>query len=368
MDSIKKRVRRRLPLVAMFLILVVGLAVLLYPYASNLISQYTAQTEIYTYDTAVNKLDTTEIDDLYKQAEDYNKALLEGSSETLSSLNYEKLLSVSDQKILSESDAIGYVDIPQLNIYLPIYHGTSEDSLKNGVGHMYGTSLPVGGTDTHSVLAAHTGIPTADLFTFIDRLVIGDVFYIHVLGRVLAYQVDQIKVVLPNEDGDIQIIRGEDYVTLLTCTPYGINDHRLLVRGTRIPYTESDNEQNAALQSVPTTPREEEKSRIETIQSIPYTESNNEQSAALQNVPTIPEEEQKPPLETIQGIPYTELSEEQSAVLRNTPTAPEEEEKFPIETILWFWGSVGVIFVFTIIVLILFLPVGRKRNNKQSKS
>ena len=291
MDGIKKRVKRRLPLAVMFLILVVGLAVLLYPTASNLISQYTAHTEIYTYNTAVNKLDTTEIDNLYKQAVDYNRALAEGNSEVLSAVSYEKLLSVTD--------AIGYVDIPKLSIYLPIYHGTEEEALKNGVGHMSGTSLPVGGTDTHSILAAHTGLPTAELFTSIDRLVTGDVFYIHVLGEILAYKVDQIKVVLPEELDDIQIVSGEDYVTLLTCTPYGINDHRLLVRGTRIPFTESD--------------------------------------------------------------------DEQSEELPNAPTVSDEEEQLPLETILWFWGSVAVTVILTIIMLILFLPVGRKRNNKHSK-
>lgn len=252
MGEVKKRVKRRLPLMFIFLILLLGVSIYMYPIVSDWITQYTAHTEIASYNTAVQEMDTSERDELYRQAVEYNKALRSGNSDV--TLNYESMLSVTD--------AIGYVDIPKLSIYLPIYHGVEEDALKHGVGHMNGTSLPVGGSSTHSVLAAHTGLPTAELFTSIDLLVEGDVFYVHVLGEVLAYKVNQISVVLPEDDSEIHIVDGEDYVTLLTCTPYGINDHRLLVRGTRIEYIESDD----TVQAVPPTePEEEEKLPIETV-------------------------------------------------------------------------------------------------------
>lgn len=250
MANIKKRIKRRLPLVIIFLVLLVGVGIFMYPIISNWICQYTARTEIASYDAAVKELDTSEIEALEKKAEDYNKALAKGDSKAISVTNYSDLLAVTD--------AIGYVDVPKIGVYLPIYHDISDEVLQKGVGHMEGTSLPVGGESTHSVLAGHTGLPTAELFTDLDQLKNGDVFYIHVLGKVLAYKVDQIKTVLPEDSSDTQIVEGEDYVTLLTCTPYGINDHRLLVRGTRIPY-DPKNEETA----------EEEPTAVQDEQTIP---------------------------------------------------------------------------------------------------
>lgn len=232
--TIKKRVKRRLPLVFIFLFLLVGVAIFMYPVISNWISVYTSRVEIGSYNSAVKEMDTSQIEALEKDANDYNEALAKKDTKALSVINYQSLLTVTD--------AIGYVDIPKINVYLPIFHDMSDEVLQKGVGHMSGTSLPVGGKSTHAVLPAHTGLPSAELFTDIDQLKLGDVFYIHVLGKVLAYKVDQIKVVLPEDDSDIQIVEGEDYITLLTCTPYGINDHRLLVRGTRIPYEEKSEE------------------------------------------------------------------------------------------------------------------------------
>lgn len=234
MVTIKKRVKRRLPLVFIFLFLLVGIAIFMYPKVSNWLSVYTSRVEIGSYNNAVKEMDNSQIEALEKKANDYNEALAKKDTQALSVINYEALLTVTD--------AIGYVDIPKINIYLPIFHDMSDEVLQKGVGHMEGTSLPVGGKSTHAVLPAHTGLPSAELFTDLDKMELGDVFYIHVLGKVLAYKVDQIKVVLPEDDSDIQIVEGEDYVTLLTCTPYGINDHRLLVRGTRIPYEEEAKE------------------------------------------------------------------------------------------------------------------------------
>ena len=133
---------------------------------------------------------------------------------------------------------MGYVVIPKIDVNLPIYHGTSEEVLQKGVGHLQNTSLPVGGESTHAVLSGHTGLSSAKLFTDLDKLEEGNIFYIKTLGETFAYEVDQIKIVEPHETSDLLIESDKDYVTLVTCTPYGINSHRLLVRGTRIPYTE----------------------------------------------------------------------------------------------------------------------------------
>ena len=139
---------------------------------------------------------------------------------------------------------MGHVNIPEINVNLPIYHGTSEEVLQKGVGHLENTSLPVGGEDTHTVLSGHTGLPSAELFNNLSELEEGDEFYLHILGEVLAYKIDQIKVVEPQETSDLLIDPTKDYATLVTCTPYGVNSHRLLVRGTRIPYVENmENEQ-----------------------------------------------------------------------------------------------------------------------------
>lgn len=232
MASIKKRVKRRLPLLFIFIILIVGVGLFMYPKVSNWISVYTAKTTISSYDKAVEKLDNTNKERIKKEAQEYNKALAENNHNKLEKFNYDEILSISG--------AMAYIDIPKIKVYIPIFHGTDDEELQQGVGHMKDTSFPVGGKSTHSVIAGHTGLPTAEIFTDIDQLVNGDVFYIHVLDEILAYKVDQIKVVLPSETEDTQIVQGEDYVTLLTCTPYGINDHRLLVRGTRIPYDKQD--------------------------------------------------------------------------------------------------------------------------------
>ncbi len=262
MHAIKKRVKRRIPFLMLFLLLLVGICILMYPRVSDLIMRYTAYSEIASYNAAVKVIDKSEIKKLQKLAQEYNEALAEGNTDKSSITDYDSLLAVTE--------AIGYVDVPKVNIYLPIFHGLTGDILQRGVGHMEGTSLPIGGKSTHCVLAAHTGLPTADLFTNIDQLVLGDVFYIHVLDETLAYRVDQIKIVLPDNTDDIKIVENKDYVTLLTCTPYGVNDHRLLVRGTRIPYKEpyDPSEQDAKYPMAPTESADEEVIPLETLLSF----------------------------------------------------------------------------------------------------
>ena len=163
---------------------------------------------------------------MWKEAEEYNQSL--NSASKASAVSYEDLLSVTD--------TIGYLEIPKISVYMPIYHGIDAAVLEKGIGHMPETSLPVGGESTHCVLSGHTGLPPAKILTDLTKMEEGDFFYIHVLGKTLAYKVDQIKVVLPEETDDIKIVEGKDYVTLLTCTPYGVNSHRLLVRGERTDY------------------------------------------------------------------------------------------------------------------------------------
>ena len=148
--------------------------------------------------------------------------------------------------MLGLGESLGYITIPKIDVELPIYEGTNDDVLSQGVGHMEQSSYPLGGESTHCVLTGHRGLPSAVLFTDLDQLVIGDCFYLHILDEILAYEVDQIKVVEPNESGDLEIIKGEDYCTLVTCTPYAINTHRMLVRGKRTEYT--GEEENSKVQ------------------------------------------------------------------------------------------------------------------------
>lgn len=221
----KGKIRRIACLVGLLLILA-GLCVGGYPIVSNWYCEYQAQKEIQNYQETLKDQDKEKIAAEWEQAQTYNELL--NSDQGVSKASYNDMLAVTD--------AIGYLEIPKLNLYLPIYHGTEETTLEKGVGHMEGTSLPVGGSSTHCVLSGHTGLPTAKLFTHLDELEEGDLFYIHVLDETLAYQVDQTKIVLPEETDDIQIVPGKDYVTLLTCIPYGVNSHRLLVRGERTAY------------------------------------------------------------------------------------------------------------------------------------
>lgn len=224
------------------LILLAGLALVCYPFISNYLMGLNHASEISEQQDAVAKTDDATILKALEDAEMYNKNLLGNVVLTdpfdpnfiqKIDLEYENLLNINNDSIM------GDINIPKINVRIPIFHGTSQDVLEKGVGHLPNTSLPVGGKSTHAVLTGHTGISNAALFTDLDKLVIGDVFFIQVLNRTLAYKVDQIKVVLPTETKDLVIVDDQDYVTLITCTPYGINSHRLLVRGTRVPVSEA---------------------------------------------------------------------------------------------------------------------------------
>lgn len=240
MAKSKSKFRRRLPLIGIFVLLIIGLSFFMYPIVSNWYTEYSARVVIREYDEAVQKMGYESLERFTKQAEDYNRSL-SGNGGGKSVVSYSELLAVTE--------AIGYIDVPKIGAYYPIYHGLSDDVLQKGIGHMEGTSLPIGGESTHCVLAGHTGLPSSKLFTDLDILTVGDTFYIHVLDKVLKYRIDQIKTVLPNESDDVRIEQGKDYVTLVTCTPYGVNDHRLLVRGARAPIetVEKEDEEQVTL-------------------------------------------------------------------------------------------------------------------------
>ena len=213
---------------------VVALGLLLYPLVGELLSEkYHSDVETaYTADIA--DTDDTELTAQRQAAEQYN-AMLSGTAAITEGGAEAPPLAYAEQ--LTVGGVMCYVDIPKINVYLPVQHGTDAETLERAVGHVVGTSLPVGGSSTHAVLSAHSGIASAKLFSDIDQLTEGDTFYIHVLGEVLAYKVDAINTVLPTDTRLLQIEDGKDLVTLVTCTPFGVNTHRLLVRGHRVPYT-----------------------------------------------------------------------------------------------------------------------------------
>ncbi|WP_430863552.1 class C sortase [Clostridium perfringens] len=217
----------------LILITLIALGFLLYPSFSNYINNKFAVSTISDYTEKINNVKDEEVDDLIKNINKYNYDLFNGTAEN----------ELPDCLNIHEGDVLGYIEIPSINIKLPIYYGTSVDILKKGVGVLDGTSLPVGGENTHSVLSAHTGLANQKLFTDIDKLKDGDVFYLHILKKDLAYKVNQIKVVHPDEIDELKISDEKDYVTLLTCYPYGINTERLLVRGERTDLSPSNVEQ-----------------------------------------------------------------------------------------------------------------------------
>ena len=209
----------------------VGISILLYPAFSNYWNQKTQSRAITDYESVLEKLDENDYNAIFERAHAYNKALYETNYPLI---DYKNVPGYDDTLSVSNNDMIGYLKIDRIGVELPIYHGTSDDVLNKGVGHMEGSSLPVGGENTHCVMSAHRGLPSSKLFTDLDRIEKGDTFQIVVLDQVLTYQVDFIKVIEPTDVSNLQIIEGGDYCTLFTCTPYGINTHRLLVRGVRI--------------------------------------------------------------------------------------------------------------------------------------
>lgn len=211
----------------------VALGLLFYPLVGELLNEkYHSDVET-TYTAVIEDTDDVELTAQREAAEQYNVMLsgatITGGGAFAPPLAYARQLTVGG--------VICYIDIPKINVYLPVQHGTDADTLEKSVGHVVGTSLPVGGESTHAVLSAHSGMASSKLFSDIDQLAVSDTFYIHVLGEVLAYKVDAIRTVLPTDTSLLQIADGKDLVTLVTCTPFGVNTHRLLVRGHRIPYT-----------------------------------------------------------------------------------------------------------------------------------
>ena len=235
----KKRRGRKFVLLQIFFVLffLAGLGLVLYPVISDAWNRYRSSKLISGYTQSVRNLTGEQYDQILDAARKYNSqhtvnvvADAFDGSDSGEDQTYELLLNPNGDGIM------GSIEIPKIHVDLAIYHGTGDEALSSGAGHLRGTSLPVGGENTHAVISGHRGLPSAKLFTDLDQLENGDVFYIHVLNENLEYQVDQIKTVLPTDLDDLEIIPGGDYVTLVTCTPYGVNTHRLLIRGTRIPY------------------------------------------------------------------------------------------------------------------------------------
>ena len=225
---------KRIRVIFCVIIFITGLGIASYPFISNMVAQRHASQVVKDYETNVEEMDEEKIDAMKEAAKKYNEQLSNVVSVDDENENNEQGERYAD--LLNIGESLGYITIPKIDVNLPIYNGTSQDVLSKGVGHMEQSSYPLGGVSTHCVLTGHRGLPSAVLFTDLDKLEIGDEFYLHVLDEILAYKVDQIKVVEPNESGDLEIIDGKDYCTLVTCTPYAINSHRLLVRGERTEY------------------------------------------------------------------------------------------------------------------------------------
>lgn len=228
----KKLRKSAISTIILILVFLVGLSLLLYPIVSDYWNSMHQSRAIAAYAEQVAGLDDDTYETLWAEAQAYNETLI-GKSDRFNLTDgeleeYESYLSVSG------TDVIGYIEITKIDCFLPVYHGTDEAVLQTGVGHLEGSSLPIGGESTHCVISGHRGLPSAKLFTDLDKLEIGDTFILSVLDETLTYEVDQIRIVEPQEIGDLDIVEGKDYCTLVTCTPYGINTHRLLVRGHRV--------------------------------------------------------------------------------------------------------------------------------------
>ena len=222
--------------IILILIFLVGLSVMLYPTVSDYINQKNQSRAVASYSEEVENLSDVDYQAYFDAADDYNRRLAETPD---AFYRPEEVSGYTDTLDVSGTGIMGYITISKIGVELPVYHGTSDGVLQVAAGHLEGSSLPVGGAGTHAVISAHRGLPSAKLFTNLDELEVGDTFTITVLDRVLTYEVDQISIVLPTETDLLQPVEGKDYVTLMTCTPYGINTHRLLVRGKRIENAEN---------------------------------------------------------------------------------------------------------------------------------
>ena len=250
--------KRKISGVLFGLMFLLGFAILIYPTISNQWNTYRQNQLISSYEELIGKMAEEDFTKEWEKANAFNDTIIHNNifgdvfgenGDDIKNTEYWQILNVGNDGVM------GYVSIPKSNVKLSIYHGTADDVLQTGIGHLNGTKLPIGGESTHSVLAAHRGLPSARLFTDIDQLERGDMFYIHVLDETLAYQVDQILDMVDKDDNEtlqkaLQIEEGQDYVTLFTCTPYGVNSHRLLVRGTRVPYNGEEEIESTAAESM----------------------------------------------------------------------------------------------------------------------
>ena len=222
--------------ILLILVFLLGLSLLIYPTFSDYWNSFHQSRVISTYTEKVSEIDNTEYEHILTEAREYNQKIPQKQSTLALSDErktvYETLLNVSGDGVM------GYIEIPNIDVHLPIYHGTSDAVLQVAIGHIEGSALPVGGEGTHCVISGHRGLPSAKLFTDLDKLVAGDLFHLKVLDENLTYEVDQILIVEPDDIDALQAEDGKDYCTLVTCTPYGINSHRLLVRGHRIDNVE----------------------------------------------------------------------------------------------------------------------------------
>ena len=220
--------KKHLPTILVVIIFVCGLSLFLYPTVSNLYNEHLNKQLIGDYQDAFEDINPEQFDKAMQDALAYNQHKSNPDKLTELGLTYENTLNVAGNGVM------GYIEIPKISVSLIIYHSIDEDVLQKGIGHVPESSLPVGGKNTHCVLAGHTGLPSAKLLTNIDHLKNGDPFYLHILDEVLEYRIDDVSVVEPHEASRLNVVSGKDYVTLVTCTPYGVNSHRLLVRGVRV--------------------------------------------------------------------------------------------------------------------------------------
>ncbi len=232
----KKGLKYQIPNLIFAAIFIVGLGIFLYPSVSNYINSKNQSRAVSSYDEAIAQLTEEDYEAYWQAAYDYNEALYEnGSGFNLSDEQLAEYNSVLDP---TGTGIMGTIEIENIGVNLPIYHSVDETVLQVGIGHLPGSSLPTGTVNTHTILSGHRGLPSAKLFTDLDQMIVGDTFLLHIMDQTFAYEVDQINIVLPEETGSLGIYSGKDYVTLVTCTPYGVNTHRLLVRAKRVDYSE----------------------------------------------------------------------------------------------------------------------------------
>ena len=231
-----KKLKKQFPNIIFGLIFIVGICIFLYPSVSNYINSKHQSRVITNYQEALDKISKEDYTKYWNDAIAYNEAL---TQKTMSfTLNDEELAEYNSILDATGTGVIGYIEIENIGVNLPIYHGTEESVLQVGIGHLEGTSFPTGTASTHAVLSGHRGLPSSKLFSDLDQMIEGDIFLLHILDKTFAYQVDQINIVLPEETQDLVIQPDKEYVTLVTCTPYGVNTHRLLVRAKRVDYNE----------------------------------------------------------------------------------------------------------------------------------